>query len=249
MTEENQQLQSKQLEQASRSLASSWLVLLISQAQYLPLQKQKSCGARGFQIPLSIGSDWSPETFLRLAPHPTPSADESARKGWSRGTQTSSSAHRDQPCRKETSAAYLLCRKQAQPTVEKHGQRPTRTPNSSFVSNLLHTYRLITWNASSFLESCFYVVQESGLRIPVYRALLVISDASSWEITCSKVAWREGTFTTQSGSPLCNFFFPNPQALTNVFQVFFVVASFFKRKTVILERATAPGDRALRQKK
>lgn len=173
------------MERASRSPASSWLVLLVSQAQHLHLQKRKSCGARGFQIPLSIDSEGSPETFFfffffRLAPHPTPSADESARKGRSRGTRTSSSSsRRDQPCRKETSAAYLLCRKQAQPTAEKHGQRPTRAPDSSFVSNLLRTHGLMAWNALSFSESCFYVVQESGLRIPLYRAFLVISDASS----------------------------------------------------------------------
>lgn len=103
----------------------SWFFKL---SQYLSLQKWKSCEACGFQIPLSIESKLNPETFFSLHHIPMPSADE--RKGRSLGPQTSSSSsssHRDQPSGKEMSTAYLHCRKQTQPLVEKHRQSPRET--------------------------------------------------------------------------------------------------------------------------
>lgn len=56
----------------------SWVFKL---SHYLSLQKQKSCEAHGFQIPLSTGSKRKPWNIFQLAPHPMPSADESERKG------------------------------------------------------------------------------------------------------------------------------------------------------------------------
>lgn len=216
MTEENQKLWSSNGSGASRSPTSSWLVLLVFSAQTVPTlaEVKKPWGSR-ISDTFDRRKQAKPWNIFQLTPHPRFSADRSARKGKSPGTQTFSSC-RDQPSPKETFTAYLSFRKQTELTVEKYGQRTKRTLGTASLHQTCSVLTAYDLESLRFFWNCAYYRARIWLGTPIHCPLLAIRNVVLQKSRRLKAAWWEGMFTVLPGSPLCNNHFLNHWVLTTV---------------------------------